>query len=581
MTILNTNPEQELAMREMILGVLKGKDLSNSNVIHSSDFRTAITDLGFPMGSAIIENILVHCKIDTRGNLDFTVLEKELSRERRVFNSQKKIEKPMLATSSGVVSKPWRGDEFHRAKVSAEKQLYKLTEHSPVVHQIYNDLSHHRMNPSDAISQLETLEIYSTKEFIKLLQTMTFSDVTFSQFVKSLTKSDPNSKDLDDLCVAAGNRKQKPADTTDIIGLQRKRSTNGMKTAFHESADLDIVQKPMRKMVTDGPVNDQTIFKAEQIKKTLFNDSEPVGLLSHNQEDMVFGSIGNKDFNVSFNVESKVQREQVLAALRKLDIGAITMDDFQDMLFSIGVDLPEALAVDIRRSVVSGRMDVKKYVKLLDACIFKQAAIEESVTKSEIENIKDQYLHAISMQGLGALSKLSQCFRDFDVDSDGRLTFSEFKMGSDALCASLDEAELRLLFHSFDKNGDGVLEYEEFVDSIRGSLSAERSMWIRRAFQKLDKHGEGFILLDDLVQSFNALGHPNVVKSQNSPREVTSEFVRWFSKETVRSPYYCLCNDLNRLLFYRGLMETFSILGLKNTFPISRSTCEVMMSSYI
>jgi Ca2+-binding EF-hand superfamily protein len=529
-----TNPEQDLAIREMILGVLKAKDSTGRNVVHSSDFRTAITDLGFPMGSMVIENILVHCKIDNKGNLDFTQLEKELTRERRVFNSQKKIEKPMMSTSTGVVSKPWRGDEIHQAKVAAEQQLNKLTEHNPIVHEIYNELSHHRMNPSDAITQLEGLEIYPTKEFIKLLRIMTFNDVSFSQFVKALTKSDPNAQDLDDLSIPAGNRKPKPADTTDIIGLQRKRSTSGMKTAFHESADLDIVQKPIRKMVKDGTVNDATIFKAEQIKKTLFCDSEPVSLLSHNQHDMVAGTIGTKDIDVAFNVETKVQREQVLAALRKLDVGAISMDDFQDMLFSIGVDLPEALAVDIRRSVVSGRMDVKKYVKLLDASIFKHAAIEERITRTEVQNIKQQYIRAVCGKGLDAFLDLSQVFRDLDQDGDGKLTFSEFKKGCEELNLMLGETELRLLFHSFDKNGDGVLQYEEFLDSIRGSFSAARATWIRRAFQKLDRHGQGGVSIDIVADSFDPQGHPNVLNGSKSAREVASEFVRWFTNEPVR-----------------------------------------------
>ena len=43
--------------------------------MHSSDFRNTIVDLGFPFGSPVVENILVHCNLDTAGNINFQGLE--------------------------------------------------------------------------------------------------------------------------------------------------------------------------------------------------------------------------------------------------------------------------------------------------------------------------------------------------------------------------------------------------------------------------------------------------------------------------------------------------------------------------
>jgi hypothetical protein len=103
----STGNADDLPIRETILGIIKSKDKSGAYVIHSSDFRNAVLDLGFSMGSAIIENILIYCKIDNNGNLDYSNLERELIRERRILNSSNKPEQKIVSTSQGTPSKPW------------------------------------------------------------------------------------------------------------------------------------------------------------------------------------------------------------------------------------------------------------------------------------------------------------------------------------------------------------------------------------------------------------------------------------------------------------------------------------------
>jgi hypothetical protein len=51
-----------------------------------------------------VEDILVHCRIDPKsGNIDFSDLERELERERRVVNSKPKEDKTKtVSTSRGI-----------------------------------------------------------------------------------------------------------------------------------------------------------------------------------------------------------------------------------------------------------------------------------------------------------------------------------------------------------------------------------------------------------------------------------------------------------------------------------------------
>lgn len=549
----------ELAVREMILGVLKSKDVSGRNVIHSSDFRTAITDLGYPMGSSVVENILVHCKLDAIGNLDFSELERELVRQRRVLQANKKPEHKVAATSSGAVSKPWRADVAHKAKVEAERQMRMVSEHNTEINKVYAALSHHEISANDALNALYSMEIAPTKAFMKVLQNMTINDVSYSEFIKSLTKFDPNASDLDDQQVFAGSAPNR-GDVSFISDHQSKRISGNTRSAFFQTdaANADVKPKPFRKMTSANStgVTDAMIFKTQATKEVIFSGDDTIPLLSHNQLDMVEGTMG-ESVSVNFNSELKLQREQVLAALRKLDAGVISMDDFQDMLFSMGMDLPETMITSIRRAVVSGRMDIRHFVKLLDASIFKSTAIEDRVRDDDVHSLQAKFRRGVMRFGVDAITNLALVFRKMDSDQDGSLTFTEFRQGCNKLqllsSASsqrnknitssssqgrrdtrasndqLSDEELRTLFHAFDSNGDGVLQYHELLQALMGQLSAKRRAIIRKAFQKLDRHAEDKLLIDTIAEHFNASQHPLVLANERSEREVTSDLVHWLT----------------------------------------------------
>lgn len=77
---MSSSLNNDLLIRETILGVIKSRDLNCEGIIHTSDFRAAVADLGFPFGHPIIENILVYCVINSDGFVDFKGLERELGR---------------------------------------------------------------------------------------------------------------------------------------------------------------------------------------------------------------------------------------------------------------------------------------------------------------------------------------------------------------------------------------------------------------------------------------------------------------------------------------------------------------------
>lgn len=83
----NLDRSSSLSLREAILGALLSKDIDGKGLIHSSDFYSTLGDLGFPKGCKVVQDILINCKIDNNGIINFTDLKEELKNERIIHNS--------------------------------------------------------------------------------------------------------------------------------------------------------------------------------------------------------------------------------------------------------------------------------------------------------------------------------------------------------------------------------------------------------------------------------------------------------------------------------------------------------------
>lgn len=146
----------DLPIRETILGVIKSRDYDNRGNIHTSDFRSAISDLGFHFGDPVVENILVHCVINSEGFLFYADLERELARERRVHNTKVANQPPpRIKTSTGTPSQPWRADVVHNQKMQSERQARLLQEKHSDVFQAYQKFEENAISSDLFIRNLE------------------------------------------------------------------------------------------------------------------------------------------------------------------------------------------------------------------------------------------------------------------------------------------------------------------------------------------------------------------------------------------------------------------------------------------
>ena len=161
----------DLALREMILGVLKSKVETGECTIHASDFRAAITDLGLSMGSATVGNVLVNCQQNSSGNIDFSNFERQLIHERRALNAKQKVTGSSHQTAATSVtgrsnSDPvWQELDPQRAGSSARLPLREM---SAELGQVYAALCRHEVSASEAEDQLYALGVEPTASFRRL-----------------------------------------------------------------------------------------------------------------------------------------------------------------------------------------------------------------------------------------------------------------------------------------------------------------------------------------------------------------------------------------------------------------------------
>jgi hypothetical protein len=86
------------------------------------------SDLGFPLGHPVIENILVHCVINAEGFIDFSGVERELARERRLLSGNvDKTNSARPVTSKATAAHPWRADVVHQQKMQSERQVWMFS----------------------------------------------------------------------------------------------------------------------------------------------------------------------------------------------------------------------------------------------------------------------------------------------------------------------------------------------------------------------------------------------------------------------------------------------------------------------
>lgn len=548
-----------LAMREALYGMLCKKDIGDE-VIHSSDFRKAVVELGLPLGHSIVEDVLVYCKIDSdKGTMDFTELAKELERRRARFNieqmhKRKNEKKPIDSSSVGSLiskSEHWRAQKEHEKRQEVARYNLKLGKYRPEINAIFTKYANHEMAPVEVVQALQDeVGITPNRHFELLIEDhRAKDDLTFRQFLNGLYKYDPDEKIKDIRSRAAGastaatglhhleqtaeNLTQKPIKRTNLEArraMQARSDKDGAKTfSGKKEAILNDV----------NPYRDKGLYTdSEQVKKALLRENtDKEMMMTHNQQQMYAGAKG-EELDIQFNVEMKLLREQVLAGLRKLDAGDFTISDFQSKIYDLGLHMEPIILKNLKDQLVAGRLNWRNIIHLFDATIFRKKAIYDKPEKSEVERVREKFLTLLyDIYGHGAFVDLISLFHIVDEDNSQNLSFFEFKKActEHQLMVSeedpdygLTEDELRMLFHALDLDGNGTLNIYEFVRGLRGDMSAMRKALVRSAYTRLDTLNSNLIDVALIEKQMQPQYHPDVLTRYKTEDEVVDAMLEFF-----------------------------------------------------
>lgn len=547
--------EQDLILSELILGVLLSRDPSGAGTkkIHSSDFQRAVADLGFPVGTPVVQDMLVHCKLDSSGNIDFAPLERELVARRRILSAKPKPQAAPPPTSSAANTESiWRIEREHEKRVKMEQQAKLVKEYRPDLLTIFKRFSHgtdRSFGTEQVISELEKLGIMCTRAMRVLLdERKSTSDVSFVKFCAVMTQYDPDEKPLYDLDVGAG----KPSVASDGATMDERRCIRRGNFAAHaritsrsnhrkegQSAVLPNKASIVNDQLSYG---DAALYKdSSSMAATLkpMQTGHSQAMLTHNQEQMFSGVKGNAPV-ISYNSELRLQREQILAALRKLDSHEISLDEFHSKTRAIGFEVPSYILKLLHESTIVGRLDWRKCISVLDTTVFKVKALDEVPSAEDVDAIKASILAQLAEKGDGAsaLVLLQTAFSRMDADKNQVLSFNEFSAGVSAAGLDISDDDLRCVFHALDVNGDGALNISEFVALLRPPLPNARKVYIRNAFSKLDRYRAQSVAIHDLVDGFHPEGHVDVKSGVKTARQVVTEMINAFRLSSPSADSY-------------------------------------------
>ena len=554
----------QLAMAEALYGMLCKNDIGGG-VIHTSDFRKSVVDLGLPLGHAIVEDILVYCKIDqVHGTMEFSEVEAELKRRRQKFNSEqniKRAKKAKINDSSAVStstdkSDHWRAQEEHNKRRIVAKYEQNIRHYRSEITDLYRQYSHHELSAKDVLDIMKNqYKIVPNKHFEILLEDHKKSDdLTFREFFNGLFKYDPG-EEID----AIRNR---PAGSINAgTGLHHMTKT-----------EEDLTYKPIRRSNLDARRNMQARSDADGArsfsgrKEAIMNDMNPSGdaalfknstavkralvldntdgdmMMTHNQRQMSKGASG-EEIQLSFNVEMKLLREQVLAGLRKLDSGEFKLSDFQSKIYDLGIEMEPIILKTLQDDLKAGAINWRLIIHLFDTTVFRKKALYDCPSQTLVERTKTKMVDLMHLRnGMGAFIDLISLFHAIDEDGDRRLSFFELKKAMEMYGGlTMDQEssegialeELRVLFHALDLDKDGTLDIYEFCHGLRKEMSGERMRLVRLAFRKLDTKALDKVSMESVVYSMHPEFHPDVTSGLKDEGEVCSAMTEFFQLSTI------------------------------------------------
>jgi Ca2+-binding EF-hand superfamily protein len=158
--------------------------------------------------------------------------------------------------------------------------------------------------------------------------------------------------------------------------------------------------------------------------------------------------------------------------------GYIHLSEFGNIIQSLGIDIDTKAVVKELDENQDGKIDFQEFVAAMNKLI-SQPLTEEPESVMEVpHNENSTKTRQVKSQQhgkyMGHLSRhegdeLLQCFKRFDKNNDGQISFAELTEVMGELGESLTQDDLRDMMTDADTNRDGFIDFEEFKNLIPSS----------------------------------------------------------------------------------------------------------------
>jgi hypothetical protein len=82
--------------------------------------------------------------------------------------------------------------------------------------------------------------------------------------------------------------------------------------------------------------------------------------------------------------------------LRKLDAGVLSAVEFQDIIFTMGIELPEGVLKQLQLQAQSGLLDWRACVQALDGYVFKYRSLTDDAPRESVSLAKDKLVQILN-----------------------------------------------------------------------------------------------------------------------------------------------------------------------------------------
>ena len=141
--------------------------------------------------------------------------------------------------------------------------------------------------------------------------------------------------------------------------------------------------------------------------------------------------------------------------------------------------------------------------------------------KRQIDLLFSRLRNRLAIKGPKAFLNAFRILKSLDLDSDGFLTFYEFKKAVRDCRFEVTDYELDMMFTSLSGESN-VVNLFEFYSLVQGFMNEGRQELVFRAFQKIDTDNDGLVNVTDIGIAFCARVHPDV---KSGKKQVTEDSI--------------------------------------------------------